>query len=90
MVLWLTQIMGTYFLSSFLLMRRNLPTEHRKGLDKVLGNMDFYKYHRWFDQIFIVSASLSFVILFVANKSKKILSHNDSPAFDTAMHAKYP
>lgn len=66
-VLFLAQVMGTYFLSSVVLLRMNMTTEYRKILTQILGDLQFHFYHRWFDVIFLVSTVCS-IFFYIAHK----------------------
>lgn len=68
-VLGFAQIMGMYFVSSVLLMRMNVPPEYRKILTRILGDLQFNFYHRWFDVIFLISAVTSIAVFSLIRKS---------------------
>ncbi|XP_019855738.1 PREDICTED: Golgi pH regulator-like isoform X1 [Amphimedon queenslandica] len=67
-VLCLAEVMGMYFVLSVLLMRMNVPEEYRTIITRLLGQLDFSFYHRWFDVIFLVSALTSIVFLYIAHQ----------------------
>jgi len=62
-VLFMSQVMGMYFISLVILMRMNMPARYREIIGQVLGDLEFNFYHRWFDVIFLISAT--FTILYV-------------------------
>nr|CAH8857293.1 unnamed protein product [Trichobilharzia regenti] len=67
-VLIIAQVMGTYFISSVLLLRMNMTAEYRNMLNQVLGDLQFHFYHRWFEVIFLISAMCSIAFLYLAHK----------------------
>lgn len=67
--LLITELMGTYFVSAVLLLRMNLPIEYRRIVTEVLGDIEFHVFHSWSDAIFIVSATFSIAILFLARQN---------------------
>ncbi|TMW62040.1 hypothetical protein Poli38472_009533 [Pythium oligandrum] len=84
-VLWLAHLMGMYFVSSFVLMRMNLNPTHRRRIDEVLGDIEFNVFHRYFDMVFVMSASASVGALFLLKFSKASRTATDYGAQD-----KYP
>ncbi|CAH0477653.1 unnamed protein product [Peronospora belbahrii] len=85
-VLWLAHLMGMYFVSSFVLMRMNLSPLHRQRIDEVLGEIEFNVFHRYFDMMFVISASSSLGILALTKFSKASRTANN----DYGAHDKFP
>ena len=67
-VLFLSQIMGMYFVAMVLLMRMNMPAQYRTIITEVLGDLQFNFYHRWFDVMFLVAALCTIGILALVHK----------------------
>jgi len=72
LVLFFSQIMGMYFMSMVVLMRMNMPEEYRAIVTSVLGDLQFNFYHRWFDVTFLVSATATLALLYLAHKRDKV------------------
>ena len=62
---------GTYFMSMVVLMRMNMPEEYRAIVTEVLGDLQFNFYHRWFDVMFLVAATCTMAVLYLAHKRDK-------------------
>ena len=81
-VLLLAMIMGTYFVSSVLLIRMNLPLTYRAIVSEVIGEIEFSFYHRWFDFIFLIASLSTLLYLFVsANIAKRVRSMATDTSF---------
>jgi hypothetical protein len=63
LILAMAELMGMYFVSSVLLMRMSVPLEYRRIISAVLGDIEFHFYHHYHDVIFIISATVSIVII---------------------------
>ncbi len=63
MGLLLAGVMGSYFVSTILLMRMALPAQYRGGIVSAVGGVQFNFFHRWFDVIFVVSALITALML---------------------------
>jgi hypothetical protein len=58
---------GTYFVSTALMLRGNLPEKYTGGIAKALGSsLRRGVFEEWFDAVFFVVAGLTAVGLFVA------------------------
>jgi golgi pH regulator len=83
--LFLAQLMGTYFLSSVVLLRANLPEQFRGTVTAALGDLSFNFYHRWFDILFIPSAILSALAITLVHKSSDKMRLSGEGAGDSAL-----
>mmetsp|Transcript_6559 Transcript_6559/g.21237 ORF Transcript_6559/g.21237 Transcript_6559/m.21237 type:complete len:472 (-) Transcript_6559:880-2295(-) len=76
LVLIITEVMGCYFLSSFLLLRTSLPPAYRAKATAMLGaDLEFDFYHRWFDAIFLPSALATLALNLV---QRRVLAFSSS------------
>lgn len=59
----IAHMMGTYVISSTVLIRNFLPPDTRELIVDVMGTMEFQFFQRWFDVLFLSSATVGAVIL---------------------------
>ena len=74
-LLFVTEVMGLYLMSSILVIRQSLPEKHRHIITDALGGLEleFEFYRRWFDAIFIC-ASLLTLLLYTAQSAVQRIS----------------
>ena len=86
-LLFITEVMGLYLMSSILVIRQSLPEKHRHIITASLGGLDleFEFYRRWFDAIFIC-ASLLTLLLYTGQSAVQRISkqgwETERDAFD--------
>jgi len=68
---FLAQLMAAYFLSSIVLIRARLPPGYRSTTAEALGDLEFNFYRRWFDIIFLVSASAGVLLLIAQSRPNR-------------------
>lgn len=71
-VLFMSEVMGMYFVSQVILMRMNMPLRYRKIIAQVLGDLEFNFFHRWFDTVFLISAVSCMAFLYLATKYRQV------------------
>ncbi len=69
--LFLGWIMGMYFISQVMLMRTQIPEQYRGIVTETMGHVNFAFYDRFFDKMFLLSATCSIVVLSVLRTTKK-------------------
>lgn len=60
---FIAHLMGTYVISSTVLIRSFLPPDTRELIVDVMGSMEFQYFQRWFDVLFISSAVVGTVVI---------------------------
>ena len=61
--IFVAHLMGTYVISSTMLIRSFLPPSSRGLISDILGKIEFRYFQRWFDVLFISSALVAAVVL---------------------------
>ena len=74
-LLFVTETMGLYLMSSIMVIRQTLPEKHRAIITDAMGGheMQFEFYRRWFDAIFLC-ASLLTLLLYAAQSAVQRVS----------------
>jgi hypothetical protein len=81
LVLLMTELMGLYAISSILLIRKQLPLQYRANVTHALGGeLEFQFFHRWFNSLFLGSASLTILLFYAQHKSR--LEDADLPLYN--------
>ncbi len=72
--LLVAELLGTYILSTILLLRMSLPEEYRAGITAAVGDIHFNFFHRWFDVIFVLAACTAIIghVVAAANRSARL------------------
>jgi len=88
LVLFTTEMVGLYFLSSVLLVREQLPESYRQVVTEALGaDLEFRFYAKFYELIFMASAALTALLLYVrhitAVKSEDLVSYASTRAAST-------
>jgi golgi pH regulator len=61
LALVLAYVMGSYFISTVLLMRMSMPEQYRSMLTRALGGVHFAFFHRWNDIVFITATIVTLI-----------------------------
>jgi hypothetical protein len=93
LVLFTTEMVGLYFLSSVLLVREQLPQSYREVVTEALGaDLEFRFYSKFYELIFIASSALTALLLYArhitAVKSDDLMSYaSSSSSSSSSSHA---
>lgn len=80
---FIAHLMGTYVISSTLLIRTFLPPGTRVLIADVVGNVEFQYFQRWFDVLFISSAGIGAVFLMYQSRRLKRRAGADQNRFQS-------
>lgn len=85
LVLFTTEMVGLYFLSSVLLVREQLPQSYREVVTEALGaDLEFRFYSKFYELIFMASSALTALLLYArhvtAVKSDDLISYASASA----------
>lgn len=64
-------IMGTYFVSTVLLLRLNMPEKYRTTMTQAVGAVHFNFFHRLFDMIFVVAFAVNLVVAIISHQLRE-------------------
>ncbi|KAK9807389.1 hypothetical protein WJX73_010862 [Symbiochloris irregularis] len=83
LVLILTELTGMYAISSVLLIRRQLPQQYRSAIaDALGGELEFEFFHRWFNSLFLASASLTMLLFYAQHRNSA--TEPELPVYSTS------
>lgn len=75
-VLFLAELMGTYFVASVMLRRNYLALQYRLTITEVLGGyIQFNFFYRWFDAIFVASSVVTMAVIAAQHTAKRTDKH---------------
>lgn len=81
-VLFLTELLGFYTVSTLLLLRRQLPQQYRAAVTGAIGgDLEFDSYHRGFHAIFLVTAVASIGLLWQQTSRRKAEAMDRLPTY---------
>jgi hypothetical protein len=80
LVLFTTEMVGLYFLSSVLLVREQLPERYRHVVTEALGaDLEFRFYAKFYELIFMASAALTAIALYAKHVTATVTADVSKP-----------
>lgn len=61
----ISQALGTYFLTTLVLLQTSLPSQYLGNFTILLGNIDIIHHFRIFDAVFLISSITSFLLIYL-------------------------